>query len=169
MAVLGDRDLQPETFPAVTGLDCNEINCRLGAGWPAVVRRRLPPRPADRLARAGTRRGPGLHRHRRRPGRGHAVRSAARPADAVRGWAGFGLIETAGKATRLQDQGSIDTRGATRPADQRRCADGSGHRPCVGPCAALCARAPDHRGRSGRGQSAGRRPPGPTALRSRTG
>ena len=158
VAVLRDRDLQPETFPTVTGLDASQINVawsqdggQLFAGgysptWASHGRRWDKAGAGSFVDIAGARNTVMQFV----PLRGQQMLFA----DA----AGFGLIDPAGKATRLQDQGSIDTRGASdEPADQRRCADGSGHRSCVESRAALCARAPDHRGRSGRGQSAGQR------------
>ncbi len=114
MAVLRDRDLQPESFPTVTGLDASQIKVAWSQGGGQLFAEGYHLLHPDRLARRWDKAGAGsfidIVGARNTvmqfvPLRGRRMLFA----DA----SGFGLIDPAGKAKRLQDQGSIDTSGAT--------------------------------------------------------
>jgi WD40 repeat protein len=109
VAVLGDRDLQPETLPTVTGLHASQISVAWSQDGGQLFAGGYPTRPMRRWDKAGA--GSFIDIAGARdavtqfvPLRGQRMLFA----DA----AGFGLIDTAGKVTRLQNQGSIDTRDA---------------------------------------------------------
>jgi WD40 repeat protein len=113
IAVLRDRDLQPEIFPAVTGLDAIALTVAWSQDGRQLFAEGMDPRNPYRLARRWD-----------NAGAGRFIDIAGTRTTVVqfvplRGGrmlfadaAGFGLIDPAGKVTRLQDQGSIDTRGA---------------------------------------------------------
>jgi WD40 repeat protein len=113
VAVLRDRDLQPETFPAVTGLDATQLSVAWSQDGRQLFAEGYQLGHFDRLARRWDKGGAG----------GFIDIAGAR--DLVRQFvplrgnrmlfadaAGFGLIDATGKASRLQEQGSIDVRGA---------------------------------------------------------
>jgi WD40 repeat protein len=116
LAVLRDQDLKPETFPTVTGLDATQLT----VAWS---------RDGQQLFAAGHQlkfiQGDLLLARRwDYAGAGTFVdivgaRDVVAQFVPLRGQrmlfadaAGFGLIDAAGRATRLQDQGSVDVRGA---------------------------------------------------------
>ena len=114
VAVLRDRDLQPETFPTVTGLDATELSVAWAQDGRKLFAEGYRLGNFDRLARRWDEGGAG----------GFIDIAGARDtvmqfvplrgermlfADAV----GFGLIDPTGMANRLQEKGSVDTRYAT--------------------------------------------------------
>jgi WD40 repeat protein len=114
VAVLRDRDLEPETFPAVSDLGATEIVVAWSLDGQQLFAEGYHLDHYNRLARRWSKAGAGsfidIEGARGSvmqfiPFRDHQMLYA--------GTDGFGLIDAAGKARWLQDRGSIDTRGAT--------------------------------------------------------
>lgn len=115
VAVLRDSNLRPETFPASTGLGATELSVAWSHDGHYLFAEGYHTAQWDRLARRWDKGGAG--RFVDIDGARNTVQQFV-PLRSQRmlflDQAGFGLIEGDGKARRLQDQGSIDTRFATQ-------------------------------------------------------
>ncbi len=111
--VLRDGDLQPEIFPVVTGLNASQLNVAWSQDGQQLFAQGYPLSPRYRLARRWEKAGAGSFVD--IDGARNSVAQFVALRDQQMLFAdldGFGLLNAAGKATRLRDLGSVDVRTA---------------------------------------------------------